>query len=426
MPMNNLDLNLNEEELRSQFAEALQGDNEGAIVDTFVRMANGIEKNILKEARSIAANEANDRMILQGRGQYQLTTEERNYYKEVIEKRGFTNLSITMPKSIYERVFEYLENNHELLSEIDFNNATGVSEWIIRTTDVAGAAWGKLDSTIVKELEANFDTEQVGMYKLSAFIPVSKDMLLLGAEWIDKYVRAILSESIAIALELAIVAGTGKDQPIGMLKDLEGSVLSGVYSDKSAKALTDFTPTTLGKEIMAPLSRNGKRAVSKVLMIVNPLDYWQKLFGATTVLASNGAYITGVLPIPGRIIQSVAVPAGKMVAGVGSDYMALLGSASKIEYSDEYKFLEDQRVYAVKMHANAKPKDNESFLVFDITNTAVRNAEMIQQVNYEAGLPKTITEDIAKVVAAEVAKVMALSQAEPFEVELEDKKSKRK
>ncbi|WP_235640253.1 hypothetical protein [Clostridioides difficile] len=43
-----------------------------------------------------------------------------------------------------------------------------------------------------------------------------------------------------------------------------------------------------------------------------------------------------------------------------------IGSAGKIEYSDEYKFLEDVRVYLAKQYATGTPKDNFSFLVFDI------------------------------------------------------------
>ncbi|OMK58976.1 hypothetical protein [Clostridioides difficile] len=60
-------------------------------------------------------------------------------------------------------------------------------------------------------------------------------MLDLGAEWLDRYVRVVLTESISLGLEMGIVAGTGKDQPIGMMKDLKGSVVEGVYPDKTAK-----------------------------------------------------------------------------------------------------------------------------------------------------------------------------------------------
>ncbi len=45
-----------------------------------------------------------------------------------------------------------------------------------------------------------------------------------------------------------------------------------------------------------------------------------------------------------------------------------IGSNKKIEYSDEVKFMDDERVYIAKQYANGMPKDNDSFQVFDITN----------------------------------------------------------
>ena len=64
------------------------------------------------------------------------------------------------------------------------------------------------------------------------------------------------------------------------------------------------------------LTKEGKRNVTQVLLVVNPLDYWEKLFGATTVLNANGTYAHGVLPIPGKIVTSVAVPKGKWWLGL--------------------------------------------------------------------------------------------------------------
>lgn len=113
-----------------------------------------------------------------------------------------------------------------------------------------------------------------------------------------------------------------------------------------------------------------------VIMLVNPVDYWEKIFAATTVLTANGTYVYGVLPIPGKFIQSVAVPKGKMAVGMAKDYFMGIGSTGKIEYSDEYKFLEDERVYITKQYANGTPKDNDSFLVFDISNLNTDTAQV--------------------------------------------------
>ncbi|HBF2042897.1 TPA: phage major capsid protein [Clostridioides difficile] len=367
MAIKNLDEATNVE-LRTNLMEAIKSNDEEKITTSFLRMAEDIQSNLLKEARSIANIESADRAILDKRGMPQLTSEERAYYSQVIEKRGFTDLEITMPRTIFDRVFDDLEQNHPLLSAITFENTTGVTEWVIRKTGTEAAWWGQLTDSIKKELEGGFAKINTVAYKLSSYLPVAKSMLDLGAEWLDRYVRVVLTESISLGLEMGIVAGTGKDQPIGMMKDLKGSVVEGVYPDKTAKPLADFKPNTLGTEIMAPLTNGGKRTVTSVIMLVNPVDYWAKIFGATTMLTSNGAYVYGVLPIPGNIIQTVAVPKNKLIVGVAKDYFMGIGSAGKIEYSDEYKFLEDVRVYLAKQYATGTPKDNFSFLVFDIEN----------------------------------------------------------
>lgn len=371
--MENLDnTKIKTQEIRAKIAEALKSEDEEQISEAMLRMAENIQDNILKEAkaeaRSMISEQVNDREVLNKRGLNTLTTEERNYYAKVIEKRGFTELDVTMPNTILDRVFEDLVQQHPLLSKISFQNTTAVTEWIIRKSSVSSAWWGKLTDPIKKELDGAFGKVSTEMYKLSAFMPVSKAMLDLGASWLDKYVRTILQESMSIALELAIVAGTGADQPIGMLKDLNGAVVQGVYPDKETVPLLDLNPNTLGTNVMAPLTKSGTRAVPSVLIVVNPLDYWQKIFGATTFLTQNGTYVYGVLPIPADIVQSVAVPQGKMIAGVAKDYFMGVGSGSEILVSDEYKFLEDERTYLVKQYANGKPQDANSFIVFDISN----------------------------------------------------------
>ena len=355
-------------EMQEKIKAAIESADSDAFAKVQMEMAKHIENRILEEAKSLRNEDLNDNAVMIQRGLNPLTRDEKEYYNEVIGAGGFAGVEKLMPPTVFERVFEDLKKEHPLLSKIKFENTTASTEWVSRNNDAEAAWWGTLTSTIAKKLEFAFKKEKTELYKLSAFVPVCKSMLDLGPQWIDKFVREILFESLAVALELAIVAGTGKEQPIGMMKNLSGAVVEGVYPDKEAKAITDLKPKTLGKEIMAPLTKDGKRTVSSVLMIVNPVDYWEKIFAATTVLTNTGTYVYGVLPIPADIVQSVAVPKGKMIAGMAKDYFMGVGSTQKIDFSDQYKFLEDERTYLAKQYANGKPQDNESFLVFDITN----------------------------------------------------------
>lgn len=370
--MENKDLkNKNETEMKNQLKEAIESNDSEKFVEAQIALAKNIEEKIIDEAKNSTIKhmeEINNQEIMTQRGLNPLTAEERKFYNEVIGTEGFAGTEALMPATIFDRIFEDLRKNHPLLSEIDFKNTTGVTEWVTRNDEVEAAWWGALTDAIQKKLAMAFKKEETGLYKLSAYLPVAKAMLDLGPQWLDRFVREVLAESIAIALELAIVAGDGNGKPIGMDRDLEGAVVEGVYSKKTAVALTDFTPSILGQKVMAPLTKDGTRKVSNVLMIVNPLDYWEKIFAKTTKLTDQGTYVYGVLPIPAKLVQSLAVTKGEMIAGVARDYFMGVGSSRKLDFSDHYKFLEDERTYITKQYANGKPVDNDSFLLFDISN----------------------------------------------------------
>ena len=357
-------------EVQAALAKAIESKDNNEIALAFTNLAKGIETRVLEEAKSSINNDLTDREVMSKRGLNTLTAQEKTYYNEVIGGAGFSGTEKLMPATIFERVFEDLKANHPLLSKIQFTNTTGITEFITRNNEVEAAWWGSLVSTITKKLEIAFKKESTELYKLSAYVPVAKAMLDLGPAWLDKFVREILGESLAIALESAIIKGTGKGEPIGMDKDLEAAVTAGVYTNKTLVALTDFLPETLGTKVMLPLTRTGKRVVDSVIAVVNPSDYWGKIFAMTTMKTMDGSYIYGVMPIPVDFVQSVSQTVGTMTVGMPKDYFLGVGSTQKVEYSDQYHFLEDERVYIVKQYANGKPVDNLSFINFDISALA--------------------------------------------------------
>jgi hypothetical protein len=44
------------------------------------------------------------------------------------------------------------------------------------------------------------------------------------------------------------------------------------------------------------------------------------------------------------------------------------GYRGNVEYSDEYQFLEDNRVYAIKLFGTGRPVDNNCFIKLNISN----------------------------------------------------------
>ena len=393
---------LTREELAQAFNEALKSEDTAQVAQAFADMAENIQQEVLERAKDTAAVEQMDAAALAARGLRQITSEEKRYYEALITamkssdpKQALANLDVTMPKTIIEDVFDSLKAEHRLLSVIDFNNTTYVTEWILNKNGKQKAVWGEITAEIEKELSGDFEKLDMVMFSLTAFMPVAKSMLDLGATWLDSYVRQVLQDALYVGLEEGIVCGTGVKMPIGMMKDLNASRTDGApYPDKTAIKVTAFTTEVNGGLIgqMAVSRNNRPRAVGEVIMVVNPVDYWQKVMPATTIQRPDGTFANNVLPYPTDVIQSEEVPSGKAVMGIAKQYFCGIGTGKDgvIEYDDSYKFLQRERVYAGHLYGNGKPKDNNSFLVLDISALQPAAYTVYAQGTAAAAEPETV------------------------------------
>lgn len=380
--MRSNDLTVTRDEVRGRLMQALADNDKDAYDQAFNDMLLCIEEDI-RQSREDDLDDIRaeaDRAVLQARGVRQLTSEERAYYQKFSDaarssnpKQALADADLTLPITVVDAVFDELQTNHPLLSAIEFVNTTGITEMLMSTNGEQQAVWGKLCDSIVQEVLAGFINVSMTLLKLSAFIPVCKAMLDLGPEWLDNFVRQVLYEALANGLEYGIVAGDGNDEPIGMIREVGDavSVTGGVYPEKAAVSVTDLMPETVGNLLsLLAVDRAGKpRTVRNVILVVNPQDYYQKVMPATTVLAADGTYRSDVLPYPMQVIQSQALDRGDAILGMSDRYFAGAGMSKegRIEYSDHYQFLEDNRVYLIKLYANGFPKDNSSFLRLDIS-----------------------------------------------------------
>lgn len=375
--MTNLDaLNQKRDAIRQQMFDAMANNDTAAFQKAYDDMSDMIGEGLRAEFEQYRADA--DAAVLAQRGVRQLTSKERTFYEALIgamksenPQQAFTGIDKTYPETVIDAVFDDLEENHPLLSKINFQRAGLLTKMIVSKTG-GKASWQELGSEVVDELNAEFAEINLEMAQVTAFIPVKRYMLDMGPSWLDRYVRGMLSEAVAVEVERGIVVGTGKNEPIGMTKALTGAV-DGVYQDKAVGATITALDSAAYGAVLDKLSTtpNGhRRPVSRVLMLVNPADYFTKVFPATTVRATDGSYNSNVLPFPTEVIQSVAVPAGKAVIGLGDKYFMALGTAGKagtIEYSDQYHFLKLERVYMTYFYGNGMPLDDNAFVVADIS-----------------------------------------------------------
>ncbi|MFD4928398.1 phage major capsid protein [Peribacillus butanolivorans] len=362
-------------EKKLAFAKATQ---EGSAEEQSAALNNMLEA-LAQDVQGDIMNQVNtsmlDRSIMQARGANVLTSEETKFFNVVIEEGGFKDTE-TLPKTTQERIFDDLVEGHPLLQQLGIQNLGAVTEFIYGDPEGA-AVWGPLFGDIQGQLNATFRKESISQLKLTAFIPLSNDMLKLGPVWVERYVRTMISEAMSVGLERGYVAGTGKDMPIGLLKDLKGSVVDGKYPDKESAGTLTFEPGratinelkgVVEKLSIRPVGKDQEEKVrnvaGKVVMIVNPFDNFSIQANATVQNAA-GIYVTS-LPFNPTITESMFIPKGKVVFFIRGEYVAAVGGAMEVKKFDQTLAMEDATLYIAKQYATGKPKDNYAVQVYDL------------------------------------------------------------
>lgn len=351
---------LNSESTQEEQTEALQG------------YMGALQDSVAGAVRNQVNDEMLDRSVLQQRGQNVLTSEETKFFNAVVEEGGFTEDSI-LPKTTQERVFEDLTTEHPLLEAIGLQDLGAVTRYIYSDPTKA-YAWGPLFGDIKGQVNTAFREEEIGQLKLTAFAAIPNDMLELGPEWVERYVRTLLVESYSVGLEFGFVNGGGAtaNQPVGLTKDVAEN---GAVSDKTSSGTLTFAPSQYGETVAGELygvvkslstdaKEKSRKVMNKIAMVVNPVDAIG-VQARNTIQTANGQWVMA-LPYNIQTIESEEVPVGKALFFVKGQYIAAIAGGYKLKKFDQTLAIEDATLYTIKQFANGKPKDNKAALIYDL------------------------------------------------------------
>lgn len=403
MPIMSKDLvNQAKQRNAAALAAAMKSGDEEKMTAALATFYSDIHDAVLQQAAEEIEMKNQDAAVLAARGLHALTSAEMHYYTELGKaikadnpKMALNNFSVAMPDTVIDGVIGTIRRSHPLLERINFQNTAYLTRIILAGNPGELAKWGKITSNIEKEITGSLKEINLTLLKLSAFMCISQDLVDLGPQWLDQYVRETLAESIAIALETGIVDGTGKDEPIGMTRDISSSaaVQDGVYPRQTATPLTSLSPTAMGV-LVAKIARDPNDAAKArvvnpgdLIFLCNAFDYWQKIMPATTYRKPDGSWIRDLLPIPADIMQTAALESGRALLGMPSRYFVGLGVYSKtgvIVQDDSVRFFEDERAYKAKLQGNARPLDEYAWLLLDISNLQTELPVLVQQVGAAA------------------------------------------
>lgn len=385
-------------------AAAFKSGNPEQMAEAMTAFFDGMNEAVLQKAAEEIDARNQDAAILSARGANVLTADERAYYEGLAAalkasdpRAAVANYEVAMPQTVIERIIGTIKKTHPLLDKLNFVSTAYLSRILVNAKPAQLATWGKITGAVQKEIEGGVQEIALTMCKLSAFLCISMDLVELGPEWMDAYARETLSEAIACACEAGAVAGTGKDEPIGMIRDMAADVSPTTgYAKQTPVKVKKLDPATMGA-LLKKLARDPNDSTGKtarvvdprdVIVVFNPFDYWEKVFAATTLLV-GGQYVTNVLPIPAEIFQSSALEQGEAVIGIAPYYFIGVGPSGKqgtIIPDDSVKFLEDQRAYKAKLQGNGCPMDKYAFLLLDVSELEKKTIITKETVTFKTGL----------------------------------------
>ena len=194
----------------------------------------------------------------------------------------------------------------------------------------------------------------------------------------------MLAQAIGLALDKAILYGTGKKMPLGIVTRLAQKAQPENYSVKARKWV-DLSTTnikqvagTKAEELIANLlveASNAKANYStgKKFWAMNEATY-TLLQSKLITFNSNGALVSAInntMPIlNGDIVILPFLAEGDIIGGYGDLYVLAERSGMSLASSDQVQFIEENTVFKASARYDGKPTIAEGFVALNIAGKA--------------------------------------------------------
>ena len=303
------------------------------------------------------------------------------------QTRAITGGELTIPVVFLDLVAENMFRYSKLLNRVRIRNVSGEARQTIAGT-VPEAVWTEMCGAI-NELTFVFNQITLDGYKVAGFVPVCNSILEDNDINLASWIVEMLSESIGLAMDKAILYGKGSasKMPLGIVTRLAQQNQPSDYP-ANAPAWVDLHTTNIlqiggegvtGAEFWSALMQATGATYTRynrgtMFWAMNSKTYAllkSKLitFTATGDIVAN---LFGSLPIvTGDIDVLEFIPDGDIIGGYGDLYLLAMRSGMTIESSREVQFIQDNTVFKGKQRADGQPIIPGAFVAININDEAV-------------------------------------------------------
>ena len=320
-----------------------------------------------KQTREKGASEDMNRLQVREllkSGEYYKRSEVVEFYNSFKNLRAVTGGELVIPEVIVSRIMDILGDYSTLYPLVDRIQVKGTARILI-DTDTSAATWVEQNAALAVSDVGTIASIDFDGFKVGKVTFVDNFMLQDSVINLDQYVSRKIARAIALALDIAILNGTGAvgKQPSGIIPaipvDNQVDVVEG-------SALVEFLKP-IG------LIDTGLDSVGEIVAVMKRATYYAHFLEFSINVDGNGNQV-GKLPNLTRpdlvgipVVFNNSMAADEVLYGDFQQYTLVERENITIDNSEHVRFVEDQMAFRGKGRFDGKPTKPEAFALVTIT-----------------------------------------------------------
>lgn len=297
------------------------------------------------------------------------------------QRRAINGQELIIPQIGLELLRDQVDEYSKLASRVNLRRISGTARQRISGL-TPEAVWMEQCGTL-NELHLSFGAFEVDGFKVGGFIAVCNAILEDNDVGLAQYIFTELAKAIGLALDKAIIYGTGKKMPVGIVTRLAETSQPDYWGadepewkNLSASNIINIPASETGEKLYKALALASGKARSRYasgnrMWIMNDTTYLH-LMAEAMGKNSSAAIVSGLsttMPVVGGdivIVSDRVIPDNNIVAGYGSMYLLAERAGTSLGSSEHVRFIEDQTVFKGTARYDGRPVMGEAFVAIGL------------------------------------------------------------
>lgn len=296
------------------------------------------------------------------------------------QKRAISGAELLIPTVVLGLIRENIQNYSKLIKHVNLRSVPGKARQIVAGT-VPEAIWTEMCAKL-NELSFGFGSVEVDGYKVGGFIRVCNAVLEDATDPVSLMTEIVsmLGQAIGLALDKAILYGTGRKMPMGIVtrlaqtvdpENVSSSIPWKDLSESNVLAISGKTDAALFKALIeASGAAKGEFSRGSMFWAMNEKTRTQLVANSLTINAAGAITATqfGTMPIIGGAVETLSfIPDGVIIGGYGDLYLLAERAGTTIAPpSEEYRYVEDETYFKATARYDGLPVIADAFVAIGI------------------------------------------------------------